>query len=376
MRYIWGNMEVRALESESSLVVNLKGVLDTSNARDLENYFNTRIAAGYQKFLLDCSALESLSSGGISFLIRLADRMKMEPGLVFVLTATNSEVTRLLRFFGLESKLTVYSNSAEAKIYLSKVPRMRNRDSNPKANYGHSNSEKTREDGLSYSSGKDLKNRNASSQYPERIRFYYKGQIPRYSQPNEERKNRPSRIASSADKNSESIEPVSTLEPIQENSGINLGSNSAQSGLESKNFIKQEDLMDRLESKMAELKSAIHESGVDLEKKILGQIEFKFKNSPSIKASSHDSHLDPDTDSALDFDLKNSTEISRDQKSSGIDSHAILQRRKMLPVEVIFCGSCNASLRVSKVGKYKCPYCMARFLYSGKGSTSFTEKLT
>jgi anti-sigma B factor antagonist len=209
MQFIWGTMEVRTLESESSLILYLKGILDTSNARDLEEYFETRISSGYKKFVLDCSHLDSLSSGGISLLLRLTQKMKSNPEILVFIAEINQEVTKLLRLFGLEQRLRIFKNTEEAKDFLAKIP-------SPQGKIPYNQNKNTEE---------KFKKVN-------KIQFYYKGNTSRIVGENSDmdrtsslmRSQKWSERESSSKKSSweQVSEKISTLEPIEEKKPLNI----------------------------------------------------------------------------------------------------------------------------------------------------------
>lgn len=297
-------MEIRTLESESSLVVNIQGALDTSNARDLEEYLESKMGAGYRKFLLDCASLESISSGGIALLVRLNAKMKSEPGLVFVLTQINQEIERILSFFGLDKKLTIYQNTTEAKNYLSKIPGSRKRV--------QPHPEKPIPPLASIQTATVRR-----SPYQDRIRFYYKGNAPRVVEEKPKREE----------------EPVSVLEPV------------SLPKVDSLPKIQSEDILQRLETRMEEIKTELLTSNSNLEDKIRIDLDKKFANLGTAPAAQDTKieKLEPAADNL---------------------------------VEIMNCESCGTKLRVGKFGKYQCPNCQSEFIYKGKGSFSFIEKLT
>lgn len=290
-------MEIRTLESESSLVVKIQGSLDTSNARDLEEYLESKMGAGYRKFLLDCASLESVSSGGIALLVRLNAKMKSEPGLVFVLTQINQEIERILGFFGLDKKLTIYHNTSEAKKYLSRIPGLK------KKAQPQPQTEKPIPPLASIQTATVRR-----SPYQDRIRFYYKGNAPRVAE----------------EKPKIETEPISVLEPVATPK------------------VQSEDILQRLETRMEEIKTELLTSNSDLEDKIRIDLDKKFAN---LGNTSVPEPIKP--------------EKPVEEKLS----------------EVMNCESCGTKLRVEKFGKYKCPSCQSEFIYKGRGSFSFIEKL-
>lgn len=311
-------MEIRTLESESSLIISIKGLLDTSHSKDLENFIDTKLGKGYRKFLLDCSHLESVSSGGIGFLIRLHEKMKSTPGLFCVIADINPEISKILKFFGIEKKIPGFKKVAEAKNYLSKI-------NVPSP--------------ASISSGiKKEEPRNTAivgrSPYKDRIRFYYKGISP----------------AESSFKKQEPVsklEPVSSLDPISivdSKSVVNSQpkEDANQALPQEKNDQNQNiNILNQLESRIEEIKKEVRESKEGLQEFIQTDLESKFSQ----------------------WEKQIETNIQSKTKQNSIKE------------EIFLCESCGTRLRVRNHGKYKCPGCNSEFLYKGLDFISYLEKL-
>ncbi|MCG9876307.1 MAG: STAS domain-containing protein [Leptospiraceae bacterium] len=335
-------MEVRALESESSLIVYLKGILDTSNSRDLEEYLETRISAGYQKFLLDCSHLESLSSGGISFLLRLSVKMKSNSKIVYILTQMNLEVTKLLRLFGLENRLKIYNNLEEAKSYLARLPLY------------HSQTKIKQE----LANPLERKTKQANQ-----IQFYYKG----HAKPSSKIRSSTSFDSSENERTSSlvksqkwKIDAPSPLSSWQKASQISSEKISSLEPIEEQNISSDSpSMLDPLEGKIQEMKSQLSK-------------ELKWEVNEGINRIL----------SAIPSNIRSSGESSEANRlhhpettSSNKNEHPSTKSNLEDKSELVFCEACGTRLRVRDFGKYKCPACLVEFTFNENGSTSFLEKL-
>jgi len=312
-------MEIKTLESESSLHVTIRGILDTPNSIDLEKFLDSKTGLGYRKFLLDLSMLESLSSGGISFFVRIHEKSKSSPVVHFALTGLNSEVQKLFRFFGLDHKLKVFPSLDLAKEYLGNIP------SRDPARVRSKTLDST---GVAISGEKT----DSTRPYKDKIRFYYKGHI------------RPSRFPKQPDspKNSDPVpaeEPLSSLESVEEvpkerspfAKADPVPSNGIKTDLQASDLSSAE-IFRRLETKLEELKR-------DFLEQRKGQTE---KPEP--------------------VERKDSSPISAKAFSGSSP-------------ETIWCESCGTKLRVFRKGHYKCPSCGTEFYYKGLKSISYLEKL-
>lgn len=335
-------MEVRALESESSLIVYLKGILDTSNSRDLEEYLETRISAGYQKFLLDCSHLESLSSGGISFLLRLSVKMKSNSKIVYILTQMNTEVTKLLRLFGLEHRLKITNNLEEAKAYLARLP-------------VHQSPTKIKQE-LANPLERKVKQAN-------QIQFYYKG----HAKPSSKITASTSLTSSENERTSSlvksqkwKIEAPSPISSWQKASQISSEKISSLEPIEDQNGIQDAPgIIDPLEGKIQEMKSQLSK-----------EIKWEVNEGINRILSAIPSNIRSTEESSDIYKLKH-TETSSSNKNALSINKTNLEDKS----ELVFCEACGTRLRVRAFGRYKCPACQVEFTFNENGSTSFLEKL-
>lgn len=337
-------MEVRALESESSLIIYLKGILDTSNARDLEEYLETRISAGYQKFLLDCSHLDSLSSGGISFLLKLSVKMKSNSKVVYILTQINQEVTKLLRLFGLEHRLKIYNNLEEAKAYLARIPIYQNQNSASKIK--------------SHPLERKVKQAN-------QIQFYYRG-------------NTKSNALGSSSNSRLNLENERTSSLVKSQKW-NIDTPSPQSSWQQASKISSEkvSILEPVEDKSTTdqskknsdpLEEKIHEMKLELS----NELKHEMNEGINRILSAIPSNLNLKNESS---NLQNYSHSVSKINLSLSETADNLKSDLLLKSELIFCEACGTRLRVRDFGKYKCPACSVEFNFNENGSTSFLEKL-
>ena len=75
-------MEILESQRPGAVVIHLKGRLDASNASQLEQKLLALIAAGNTRLIVDCEALEYISSAGLGVLLVAAKRLKNNNGEV------------------------------------------------------------------------------------------------------------------------------------------------------------------------------------------------------------------------------------------------------------------------------------------------------
>jgi anti-anti-sigma factor len=85
--------------SFQEIVLKVQGSLDSSSSWDFYDYIKDQELKGFRKFILDFSALDSISSSGISVLFRLK-KIFQESNSSMVLTNMSPEVKELFQFFG------------------------------------------------------------------------------------------------------------------------------------------------------------------------------------------------------------------------------------------------------------------------------------
>ncbi|MDX1958559.1 MAG: STAS domain-containing protein [Leptospiraceae bacterium] len=98
--------------SFQEIVLEAKGVLDSSSHIDFYDFIKEEEAKGFSKFILDFSGLESISSAGIAVLIRIRKKFK-EKNYTLVCIELNPEIKELFYFFGFQ-KLFLLAEDKEA----------------------------------------------------------------------------------------------------------------------------------------------------------------------------------------------------------------------------------------------------------------------
>lgn len=100
--------------SQKILIVNLKGSLDSRSSIDFYEYINSKLSIGYRKFIVSCDGLNTVSSAGISIILRLKKRL-MERKAVLVYASFNAEILKVLALFNLDKILLIADNREIAR---------------------------------------------------------------------------------------------------------------------------------------------------------------------------------------------------------------------------------------------------------------------
>jgi len=108
-----------ASEAGSPRVVALAGKLDANSQAAAERFLEEIVAGGATQVVLDCTALEFISSAGVRALLFLVKRVKPLGGAVSV-CAPRPHVRQLLEFSGLKALLSISTTVEEGCAALAR----------------------------------------------------------------------------------------------------------------------------------------------------------------------------------------------------------------------------------------------------------------
>ena len=112
-------LTLTAADTGNPRVVVLAGKLDANSQVPAERFFETIVADGSTRIVLDCAALEFISSAGVRALLYLVKRVKPLGGAVSV-CAPRPHVRQLLEFSGLKALLSISSTVDEGSAALTR----------------------------------------------------------------------------------------------------------------------------------------------------------------------------------------------------------------------------------------------------------------
>lgn len=99
------------------LVINLRGSLDSQSSNEFYEYVSSKLEEGYKKFIINCEGLISISSAGVSTIIKLKKKIAINDSYI-VYSQLNSEIQSLLRFFGISKNIIIAKDREDAKNIL------------------------------------------------------------------------------------------------------------------------------------------------------------------------------------------------------------------------------------------------------------------
>jgi len=106
-------MEISVTESDGIWIVKLDGKLDTVSAVGAEARLTDLVNSGANRLVLDFTAVDYISSSGLRTLLKLAQRMKQDEGILY-LCCLNEMVGEVFRISGFDRILTVFESESEA----------------------------------------------------------------------------------------------------------------------------------------------------------------------------------------------------------------------------------------------------------------------
>jgi anti-sigma B factor antagonist len=111
-------IHIKRLQEDGTDVVALVGEIDASSSIDLDLAIAKSVGENFTKILIDCSALEYISSAGLGVFMSYIEEFK-EKNISMVLFGMNEKVSNTFEILGLNELLLIASDKAEAKKMLA-----------------------------------------------------------------------------------------------------------------------------------------------------------------------------------------------------------------------------------------------------------------
>jgi anti-sigma B factor antagonist len=107
-------IHIKRLQEDGADVLALVGEIDASSSIDLDLAIARSVGEGFTKILIDCSALEYISSAGLGVFMSYIEECK-EKKISMVLFGMNTKVANTFEILGLNELLQITTTKAEAK---------------------------------------------------------------------------------------------------------------------------------------------------------------------------------------------------------------------------------------------------------------------
>ena len=107
-------IDIKRIQEEGYDLITVVGDVDASSSIELDNVLEEALASGDKKFLVDCSALEYISSAGLGVFMSYIEEFKKH-GVAMVIFGLNEKVRNVFEILGLDQLLTIAETKEEAK---------------------------------------------------------------------------------------------------------------------------------------------------------------------------------------------------------------------------------------------------------------------
>ena len=113
-------VHIKRLQEENIDVIAIVGEIDASSSIELDLAIAKSVGEGFKKILIDCSALEYISSAGLGVFMSYIEEFK-DKGLQMVLFGMKEKVANTFIILGLADLLNIRESRQEAKQLLNEL---------------------------------------------------------------------------------------------------------------------------------------------------------------------------------------------------------------------------------------------------------------
>lgn len=110
-------VDVKRIQEGNYDLINIVGEVDASSSIELDNAIDEAIKSGKKHFLVDCTALEYISSAGLGVFMSYIEEFKAND-IHIVFYGLNEKVSNVFEILGLDQLLLIKSTKEEAKASL------------------------------------------------------------------------------------------------------------------------------------------------------------------------------------------------------------------------------------------------------------------
>jgi anti-sigma B factor antagonist len=113
-------VHIKRLQEEQIDTIIPIGEIDASSSIELDLTIAKSVGEGFTKILIDCTALEYISSAGLGVFMSYIDEFN-DKGIAMVLFGMNEKVENTFKILGLNELLTIVADKGEAKKKINEV---------------------------------------------------------------------------------------------------------------------------------------------------------------------------------------------------------------------------------------------------------------
>jgi anti-sigma B factor antagonist len=113
-------VHIKRLQEDTADVIAVIGEIDASSSIELDLAIAKSVGEGFTKILVDCSALEYISSAGLGVFMSYIEEFK-DKGIQMVLFGMKEKVENTFSILGLSDLLNIRATKQEAKQLLNEL---------------------------------------------------------------------------------------------------------------------------------------------------------------------------------------------------------------------------------------------------------------
>jgi anti-sigma B factor antagonist len=113
-------IHIKRLQEEGADVIGLVGEIDASSSIELDLAIAKSVGEGFTRILVDCSALEYISSAGLGVFMSYIEEFK-DKNIRMVLFGMNEKVENTFEILGLKELLHIRKDKVQAKQLINEL---------------------------------------------------------------------------------------------------------------------------------------------------------------------------------------------------------------------------------------------------------------
>jgi anti-sigma B factor antagonist len=113
-------IHIKRLQEDGADVIGLVGEIDASSSIELDLAIAKSVGEGFTKILVDCSALEYISSAGLGVFMSYIEEFK-DKNIKMVLFGMNDKVGNTFEILGLNELLHIKKDKVQAKQLINEL---------------------------------------------------------------------------------------------------------------------------------------------------------------------------------------------------------------------------------------------------------------
>lgn len=113
-------IHIKRLQEEGADVIALVGEIDASSSIELDLAIAKSVGEGFTRILVDCSALEYISSAGLGVFMSYIEEFK-DKNIKMVLFGMNDKVGNTFDILGLNELLHISKDKVQAKQMINEL---------------------------------------------------------------------------------------------------------------------------------------------------------------------------------------------------------------------------------------------------------------